>query len=135
MINPHVYVLIYRRRKGIFRIIMINHCPYLILLSKYVLTKILPDMVMVTDDVFSPLYLHYSSACDMEADSHLSHEWGIRLPRVENKWHVQARFFDRLKRFFDWQICYGCPACYGSQKSTGLPLVVDSHPRRLQVQG
>ena len=53
---------------------------------------------MATDDVFSPLYLHYSSACDLEADSHLSHEWGIRLPRAENKWHVQARFFDRLKR-------------------------------------
>ena len=63
------------------------------------MTIFLPGITMAADDVFSPLYLHYSSACDLEADSHLSHEWGIRLPRVANKWHVQARFFDRLKHF------------------------------------
>ena len=67
--------------------------------SKYVLNKVLPDMVMAVDDVFCPLYKHYSSACDLEADSHLCHEWGIRLPRAENKWHVQARFFDRSQQF------------------------------------
>ena len=59
----------------------------------------LPGITMAADDVFSPLYQHYFSACNLEADSHLSYEWGIRLPRAENKWHVQARFFDRLKDF------------------------------------
>lgn len=29
-----------------------------------------------------------SSACDLEADTHLSHEWGIRLPDTVKIWHT-----------------------------------------------